>query len=347
MSTRSGTVRIGLVGYGAGGRRFHAPFIDAAAGVELAGVVVRSPERRAELAADYPGLPAFATQAELLASGIDAVVITTPPATRQALVLEAIEAGVAIVADKPFAPDATIARQLERAASDAGVLLNAYHNRRRDADIRTLRAVLDSGELGELRSFESRFDLFEPHTIEAGPGGGVLSDLGSHLIDQAIWLFGPVAQVYAELDMIDTPTGSVDSGFFVSLLHRSGVRSHLQCNKLGRAVGRELRVTGTSGSYRSAGTDVQADAISAGLRPDDDPAGWGREAPEHWGTLTNESGNRPVPSEQGSWQSYYEQFAQAVRGEAASPVPAEQAVAVITVIDAARISATQSRVVAL
>src|SRR6478735_6927333 len=157
MSTRSGTVRIGLVGYGAGGRRFHAPFIDAAAGVELAGVVVRSPERRAELAADYPGLPAFATQAELLASGIDAVVITTPPATREALVLEAIEAGVAIIADKPFAPDATIARQLERAASDAGVLLNAYHNRRRDADIRTLRAVLDSGELGELRSFESRF----------------------------------------------------------------------------------------------------------------------------------------------------------------------------------------------
>ena len=95
-----------------------------------------------------------------------------------------------------------IARQLEQAALDAGVLLNAFHNRRWDADIRTLKAVVDSGELGEVRLFESRFDMYEPHTVEAGPGGGVLSDLGSHLVDQALWLFGPVVSVYAELQMI-------------------------------------------------------------------------------------------------------------------------------------------------
>ena len=166
-------MRLGLVGYGMGGRYFHAPFIAAAQDIELAGVVTRSPKRRAELAADYPGVPAYDSLDDLLAADVDAVTITTPPQTRRDLVLQAIAAGVPTVADKPFAPDAAAGRELVAAAKDAGVPLNVFHNRRWDADIRTLAAVLQGGELGELWGVESRMEQNNAATLEAGPDAGL------------------------------------------------------------------------------------------------------------------------------------------------------------------------------
>ena len=164
-------MRIGIVGYGAGGRYFHAPFIEAADGVELAGVVARSPDKRAEVAADFPGLPVYGSLAEMLDAGVDAVTITTPPHTRRELVLEAIAAGVHVVADKPFAPDAASARELAEAARQAGVVLNVYHNRRRDADILTLAGVIASGELGEVWRVHSIMDQDGADTLETGADG--------------------------------------------------------------------------------------------------------------------------------------------------------------------------------
>jgi len=190
-------MRLGLVGYGVGGRYFHAPFVAAATGLELAGVVTRSPERRAELARDFPGVPAFDSMTELLATGVDVVTITTPPDTRRELVLEAVHAGVAVVADKPFAPDAPTGRELVRAAQAAGVPLAVFHNRRWDSDIRTVADILASRELGDPVLLESRFDLDSPDTLEAGPDGGLLRDLGSHLVDQVLWLLGPAETVFA------------------------------------------------------------------------------------------------------------------------------------------------------
>ena len=165
-------MRLGLVGYGVGGRYFHAPFIAAAQDVELAGVVTRSPDRRAELAADLPGVPAYDSLADLLTAGVDAVTITTPPQTRRALVLEAIAAGTPTIADKPFAPDAAGGRELVAAATEAGVPLNVFHNRRWDADIRTLAAVPRGGALGELWAVESRMDQADAATLAptAAPG---------------------------------------------------------------------------------------------------------------------------------------------------------------------------------
>ena len=151
-------MKLGLVGFGFGGRIFHAPSITAADGVELAGVVARSAARRADAAEEYPDVPLYGSLTELLAAGVDAVVITTPPETRRELVLEAIAAGVHVVADKPFAPNAEVGRELVQAAAEAGVILNVFHNRRWDTDIRTLRSVLDSGEVGQVARFESRFD---------------------------------------------------------------------------------------------------------------------------------------------------------------------------------------------
>ena len=171
MALRPRPIKLGVVGYGVGGRYFHTPFIEAAEGVELAGVVTRSPVRRAEVEQDWPGVPVFDSLGALLASGVDAVTITTPPETRRELVLEALAAGVHVIADKPFAPTAEVGRELAAAAESAGVLLSVFHNRRWDADIRTLATVIEKGRLGELWRVHSRFDLDDPATLEAGPGG--------------------------------------------------------------------------------------------------------------------------------------------------------------------------------
>ena len=340
-------MRLGLVGYGVGGRFFHAPFIEAAEGVELVGVVTRSSQRRAELATEFPAVPAFDSLSDLLAFGVDAVTITTPPETRRDLVLEAVAGGAHVIADKPFAPTAEGGRELVRAAEDAGLVVNVFHNRRWDADIRTLAAVLSRGDVGELWRMESRFDLNEPATLEAGPHGGLLRDLGSHLVDQALWLLGPARSVYAELDFLDLPEGRTDCAFMVVITHRSGVRSHVSATKVNRIQERELRAYGSAGAYTSRGTDVQARAIFAGSRPVDLGAAWGYESKDRWGTLHSASGPAPVPSERGAYQDFYTRFAAALRGEADPPVPAKGAIHTLEVLDAARVSEAEHRVVVL
>jgi predicted dehydrogenase len=336
-----GIVRIGLVGYGVGGRYFHAPFIQAAKGCELAGVVARSPQRLAEVHQDLPGVPIFASLGELLDAGVDAVTISTPPQTRRELVLEAVDRRVNVIADKPFAPTAAAGQDLVDAAAAADVLLSVFHNRRWDTDITTLCGVLNEGVLGDVWRFDSRFDLDQAQTLEAGPDGGLLRDLGSHLVDQALWLLGPARLVSANLDWVELPEGRTDAGFVITLVHASGAHSHISSSKLNRLESRELRVLGAKGSYVSSQTDVQAQAIFAGLRPINDPSGWGYEAPERWGTLSTDGGIRRVPSAQGSYADYYARFAAAVSGVGAQPVPAAEAVATLAVLDAARISAAE------
>ncbi|MCV2396050.1 Gfo/Idh/MocA family oxidoreductase [Actinotalea sp. M2MS4P-6] len=340
-------MRLGLVGYGAGGRLFHAPYIDAADGVDLVGVVTRSPERRAQLAADRPDVPIYDSLADLLAAGVDAVTITTPPQTRHDLVLEALAGGAHVVADKPFAPSAAAARELADAAKAAGLLLAVFHNRRWDTDVRTVRALIDSGRLGDLWRVESRFELDEPSTLDAGPTGGLLRDLGTHLVDQMMWLLGPVRSVYAELDEVDLPEGRTDAGFAISLVHASGVRSRVAAGKLNRHVEKSWRVYGSGGSYVSFGSDTQTQALLSGRRPADEGERWGYEAESRWGLLSTADGVERVPSERGAYQDYYSQFAAAVAGTATLPVTADEGAALLDVLDAARRSAAEGVVVPL
>ena len=340
-------MRIGVVGYGTGGRHFHVPFIEAAEGVELAGVVARSPATVAAVRADLPGVSVYPSLTAMLAAGVDAVTITTPPHTRRELVLEAIEAGVHVIADKPFAPSAEAGRELDRAAKSKGIVLGVFHNRRWDTDVRTLRKVLDDGRLGRLWRIHSRMDQDHPHTLEAGPAGGLLRDLGSHLVDQMLWLLGPVVSVDAQLDLVERPEGLTDAGFVLLLRHASGAHSHVSASKLNRLAVRELRAYGEFGSYVSSGTDVQAEAIFAGRRPVDDLAGWGYEQESLWGTLRTAATSERIPSEQGCYHAYYEAFARAVHSGGLPPVTAEEAIATLAVLDAARVSAAEARVVAI
>lgn len=339
-------MRIGVVGYGTGGRHFHVPFIQAAKGVELAGIVARAPETIARVRTDLPNVSIYPSlQAMIAAGGIDAVTITTPPHTRRELVMEAIEAGLHVIADKPFGPSAGAGRYLDLAAKKRGVILGVFHNRRWDADVLTLKAVLESGRLGAIWRVHSRMEQDDPATIEAGPTGGLLRDLGSHMVDQMLWLLGPAIGVSAQLDFVSLPQGDTDAGFVVTILHANGAHSHLSASKMNRLAAKDYRAYGENGSFTLSGSDVQAQAIFAGKRPAQDLDNWGYEHPDHWGTLRTGKGEERIASEQGRYHDYYEAFAHAVATNGQAPVTAEEAIATLAVLDAARTSAIEGRTV--
>ncbi|GAA1332047.1 Gfo/Idh/MocA family oxidoreductase [Brachybacterium rhamnosum] len=257
-------------------------------------------------------MPIHGSLTELLAAGVDADTITTPPATRRDLVLEALAAGVHVVADKPFAPTAAAGQELADAAQEAGRVLSVFHNRRFDADLLTLRGVLGSGRLGEIWRVHSRFDLDQP---EAGPDGGLLRDLGTHLVDQMMWLLGPVSSVHAQWDEVELPAGRTDAAFVLSLRHDSGVTSCVSSTKLTHLRERTLRAYGSAGSYVVTSADVQAEAVAAGRHPAEERAGWGFDDPSRAGLLRTAAGEERVPSVQGDYAAFYEQFARACAGE--------------------------------
>jgi predicted dehydrogenase len=329
-------VRVGLVGYGFGGRVFHAPLIASAPGCVLAGVVARSPERRAEVARDHPGVAVYDSLKALAGAGVDAVSISTPAATHMPLARQAIGLGLPAVVDKPFSLESAVARETVLTAERAGVLLTVYQNRRWDSDLLTVRRLIDEGALGAVRRFESRFERFAPDPGPPASGGGTLLDFGSHLVDQALLLFGPVERVYAE--MTDR-----DDDFFVALRHTGGVVSHLSGSWVQGAPGPRLRVTGTAGSYVVAEPDGQEAALVAGHTPGRDGDRWGAEPSSHWGQLRRGAGSEPVESERGRWDTFYPEFAAAVRGTGPVPVDPWDSVAGLRVLDLARASAAEGR----
>jgi predicted dehydrogenase len=334
-------MKMGLVGYGFGGRYFHAPLLASAAGVEFVGVVTRSAQRRAELAADRPGVAAFDSLEALAAAGAQAVAISTPADTHVPLALDAIGLGLAVVVDKPFAMDAAEARGAVRAAEKAGVVLSVYQNRRWDSDLLTVRRLIDTGALGQVTRFESRFERFSPDPGPPAAGGGSLRDFGAHLVDQALLLFGPATRVYAEV----SGRHDLDDDFFVALHHAGGVESHLWGSWVQGAPGPRFRVTGTTGSYVVDGVDGQEEALIAGRSPATEGDRWGTEPEQRWGRLHRGDAGEPVPTERGRWDTYYPAFAAAVRGEAPVPVDPWDVVRNIEVLDAARESATTGQTV--
>jgi predicted dehydrogenase len=327
-------VRLGLVGFGTGGRYFHAPLIAAAPECELAGVVTRSADRRAELARAHPGVPAYDSLGALADADVEAVTICTPAATRVALTQEALGRGLAVVCDKPFAPDAGAARQTVELAERAGLVLTVYQNRRWDSDFLTVRRLVDDGVLGAVTRFESRFERFSPRGPRAAGGGGLL-DFGTHLVDQALQLFGPVLSVYAEAHRRED-LGGLEDDFFVALTHRGGVRSQLWGSWVQGAPGPRLRVTGTTGSYVVGGVDGQEDSLRAGRSPATEGDSWGVEPPERWGRVHRGEQTEVVPTQRGRWDTFYPAFAAAVRGLGPVPVDPRDAVACLAVLDAAR-----------
>jgi len=336
-------VRIGLAGYGLGGRYFHAPLIASAANCEFLGVVTTSTERRRQVADDL-ARPTFATLDELASAGAEAVTISTPAATHVTLTQQALRLGLAVVCDKPFALDADSARATVQLAEQLGGTLTVYQNRRWDSDFLTLRELLDSGSLGALTRFESRFERFRPNSGPPAAGGGTLLDFGSHLADQALLLAGPVSGVYAEMHYRPNDA-ELDDDIFIALTHEGGVWSHLWGSWRQGAPGPRLRATGTSGSYVIADVDGQEAQLRSGASPESAGERWGTEPPERWGNLLRGDVAESVRSVRGAWNLFYPAFAAAVRGAQPVPVDPWDAVATAAVLDAARTSARTGRVV--
>jgi predicted dehydrogenase len=338
-------VRFGLVGYGFGARYFHAPMLGAAPECELLGVVTSSPERQALVERDHPGRATFASLEDLVAAGAEAVAISTPATTHSELTDRALELGLAVVCDKPFALDAAAARTSVDLADRLGLVLAPYQNRRWDSDFLTVRRLAADGTLGDLVRLESRFERLEPDPGPPAAGGGTLLDFGSHLVDQALVLLGPVDSVYAEWRIRET---GLDDDVFVALTHATGARSHLWGSWSQGAPGPRYRVTGTTGSYvNPALMDVQEELLLAGHTPATLGSDWGAEPPERWGRVHRGDDGETVPTEKGAWGTFYPAFARAVRGLGPVPVDPRDAIASMTVLDAARRSATEGVVVDL
>ena len=345
-------LRVGLVGFGLAGQAFHAPLIAVTPGLRLAAVVTGDAERARTATAHYPGVTVHPTADALLAdaASLDIAVIATPNRTHVPLARRALEAGLHVVVDKPFAPTPEEGAALAAEATRRGRVLTVYQNRRWDGDFLTVARLVREGALGEVFRFESRFERWRPaprggwrESADPAEAGGTLYDLGSHLIDQAQLLFGRATSVYAEIER-RRPGVEADDDVFLSLTHASGTRSHLWMSAIAAQGGPRFRVLGSRVGFTKAGTDPQEAALRAGARPG---PGWGEDAPEQWGQLGAGDALVPVRTEPGAYQRFYSELARAVLEGAPAPVDPMDAVAGLAVIVAARRSAAEKRVVTL
>ena len=348
-------LRGAVIGYGLAGSVFHAPLIASTPGLTVSTVVTGNPQRQAEARQAHPDSRVVSDPAEVFerAAEHDFVVVAAPNDFHVELSRRALDAGLPVVVDKPLAPTATEARSLVEQAEELGVLITAYMNRRWDSDQLTVRRLLDEGKLGEVLRYESRLERWQPALsgrkpwAEVSPpeaGGGVLLDLGSHLVDQAIVLFGPVVRVYAELE--SHRGGAADDDAFVALEHRSGARSHLWASLLAASPGPRLRLLGDGAAYVVTEVDGQEDALRSGARPSGDEA-WGVEPPERWGRLITDGRSEAIPSERGDWPLFYTGLERALRHGSPPPVDPWDAVTGLEMLDAARRSAARATVVAV
>ncbi|MFF9031284.1 Gfo/Idh/MocA family oxidoreductase [Streptomyces iakyrus] len=350
-------LRVGLVGYGLAGSVFHAPLIAATKGLALDTVVTSNPERQQQARAEFPDVRLAATPDELFARAaeLDLIVVASPNKTHVPLATTALKAGLPVVVDKPVAGTAAEARELAALAEERELLLSVFQNRRWDNDFLTLRKLLNEGELGDVWRFESRFERWRPKPKggwrESGDPaeiGGLLYDLGSHVVDQALVLFGPAASVYAETD-IRRPGAETDDDTFIAITHANGVRSHLYVSATTAQLGPRFRVLGSSAGYVKYGLDPQEAALRDGLRPG---PGWGTEDESLWGRVgSGESpvtgGGRPEPTLPGDYPAYYAAVAKALLEGAPNPVTAREAAAALDVLEAARRSAREKVTVTL
>ncbi|MFG3045339.1 Gfo/Idh/MocA family oxidoreductase [Streptomyces sp. NPDC090119] len=352
-------LRVGLIGYGLAGSVFHAPLIAATDGLVLDTVVTSNPERQEQARAEFPDVRVAATPEELLerAGELDLVVIASPNKTHVPLATAAIKAGLPVVVDKPISGTAAEARELAALADEHGVLLSVFQNRRWDNDFLTLRKLVADGDLGDVWRFESRFERWRPQLKggwrESGDPaeiGGLLYDLGSHVVDQALVLFGPVTEVYAEA-VVRRDGAETDDDTFLALTHASGVRSHLYVSAATAQLGPRFRVLGSRAGFVKYGLDPQEAALRDGDRPGTEAA-WGVEEESLWGRLgAGESpvtgGGTAVETLPGDYPAYYAAVAAAVRGTGPNPVTALEAAETLDVLEAARRSARDKVTVTL
>lgn len=346
-------LRVALIGYGTGGSVFHAPLISSVPGMRLAAVVTGDPGRREAVRERYPDAAVVESADRLWSApgGYDLVVVSAPNRQHVPLARAALTSGVPVVVDKPVAASATDARSLAALSAVRGLPVFPFHNRRFDGDFQTARRLIGAGALGDVRRFESRFERWRPdvrlgwkESTDPRDAGGILFDLGSHLIDQAVVLFGRPAEVYAEIDARRAGAAASDD-VFLALTHPGGVRSHLWTSALAARPGPRFRILGSRAAYTVSGMDVQEEQLRAGLTPKD--PGYGIAPPDASGTVGTPGDERPEPTVAGAYQEFYAAVSRALTEAAPPPATLADAITGLEVIEAASRSAEEHAVIEL
>ena len=340
-------IRTAVAGFGLSGSVFHAPFIASNPAYGLAVISTSDESRQAKARDRYPQANIVSTPEDILALAdqLDLIVLGTPPATHFPLAKAALEAGLDVVVDKPFTVRSAEGEELIGLAAQLGRVLTVYQNRRWDGDSLTVRKLLDAGTLGTVTRFEVGMERWAPEIAKAWKasataedGGGVLFDLGTHVLDLCLQFFGPATVTYAEIQA-RRPQESVDDDVFLALRHQSGVVSHVTINLTSHLHGPRFRILGTEGGFVKFGTDPQEPYVLGGGLPTD--ARYGVEPAENHGTLELNGQRIEVPTERGAYPEFYRILADKLDdGGTASalPLPVDPAgsVAVLKLIEQAR-----------
>ena len=350
-------IGVGVIGYGLAGRVFHCPFVSAVPGLKLKAIVQRKGD---EAGLAYPEAEILRSVEDLLArKDIELVVVGTPNETHYPLAKQALEAGKHVVVDKPFAATSAEARELMELAQEMGLVLAPFHNRRWDGDFLTVKKLLASGKLGRLVSFESHFDRFRPE-VRGGTwkesesaAHGLLMDLGPHLVDQAMALFGPPKTVTASV-RTDRANTKIEDAFDIALGYE-GLMVWCRSTMIAADVAPRFVLHGTGGSFRKYGVDPQEPAIVAGAKVPKmgDAEVWLGEEKALWGTLTiapdpadpKTLETSVVETELGDYRPFYANVRDAVSGKAALEVPAEAGLEAVRLLELARESSSEGRTI--
>jgi scyllo-inositol 2-dehydrogenase (NADP+) len=322
-------VRVGLVGFGMAGRVFHAPLISSVEGLELAAVVERHSRQAEER---YPEIATHTDLDSMLADrSLGLVVVATPSGSHFEIARQVMEAGHNVLVDKPMAARSHEIAELISVAKRRGVLLAAFHNRRFDGDFLTVQSLVREGALGRLVHMESRMDRWNPRGTrrpwkdDPAQGGGVLLDLGTHLVDLAMALFGKPLGVGAEV-LRERDGEGADDAFTVRLRY-AGMRVTLEANALSSPPGPRFVVRGTKGNFRKKGVDPQEAALNKITRITSED--WGKEPASEWGMLhVDVDGGmvtRPLETTPGDYRKLYAGVRDAVEGKGKPPVSAQDA----------------------
>lgn len=341
-------IRVGLAGFGLSGRIFHAPFLCADSRFSLRKVYERASERARE---EYPQAEVVHSYEDLLTGDVDLVIVATPNLLHVPMVREAILAGKHVVVEKPAAASSREAAELRRLAEERRVLFTVYQNRRLDGDFLTVKKLIQEGRLGEVVDYECHFDRFirgrRPKLWKAEGGRGVdlLYDLGVHIIDQAVTLFGLPEEVYGDLRRQRPESPGVDK--FEVTLYYPDKRAILSAGELVAMQGPRYMVNGRKAAFLKYGLDPQESRLTRGLRPAGDPR-WGEDDPASYGTLYTPGENgevlaETIPTEIGNYGGFYDNLFRAIREGAPLLVKPEEAEAVLRILEAAQESTREKR----
>ncbi|MFN8347124.1 MAG: oxidoreductase [Spirosomataceae bacterium] len=325
QSTLDTALNVGLIGFGLSGRYFHAPFLEVSPHFNLKKVVTRNSAAVHEF---NPTIEVVSTAEELLAdASIDLVFVCTPNHLHFTNAKAALEAGKHVVIEKPFTNTTVEADVLIKLAAQKNLVITAYQNRRWDADFLTIQQLLNEGKLGEVVEYEAHFDRYRPEVAQgtwkevASAGAGNLYNLGPHLIDQALALFGTPKTITATIKII-RPTGETDDYFDIRMDYEDK-RVILKASLLVFENGLRYIIHGTKGSFIKSGLDIQEETLRKNILPDTED--WGNEPESQWGSLYTEAGKTVIPTLAGHYAPFYENVYQAIVNGTELQIKPEQA----------------------